>query len=185
MSHFSKGNKLCKILFYLTLVNIIFSTISTKKVYFQHETLNENKRNLQYALQSVYYNIVYPANDITGTGDRLKDVPYKVLCKLMTCETGCCVGEIDYMSCGLASDCKLYSDYSKIGGMVAAIVIPIGVSILLILLFIFFLKVKKYSCGSSFCLCFGCLFIVPIPFVLYYCFCKKNSSVTPEGKKDR
>jgi len=185
MSHFSNGKKLTKLIFYLTLVNIIFSIITSKKINFQPEYHNQNIRNLQYAIHSVYYNIVYPANDITGTGDKLKDVPYKVLCKLKSCDTGCCVGEIDYMSCGLASDCRIYSDYSKIGGMVAAIVIPIGVSILLILLFVFLFKVKKYTCGSAFCLCLACLLIIPIPIVLYYCFCKKNSSVTTEDKKDR
>lgn len=182
-SYLKKVSKKRNILFLMFLLNIIFSTICSKNVNFQNIDTPANKiRNLQYALNSIYYNIVYPANDITGTGDRLKDVPYKVLCKIMSCNTGCCVGEIDNMRCGVQSDCKTYSDYSKIPGMVAAIVIPIAVFLILIAFFVFLTKFKKYSVGGAFCMCFGCLFVITIPVVIYY-FCKNDTSVTPKNKE--
>lgn len=173
-----KGSKLKKAFLYISLLNLLFLAISAKKIWIENSLQKqiEPKRNLQYSLNSIYYNIAYPANDITGTGDKLKDVPYKVLCKILSCVSGCCVGEIDNMRCGLAADCKVYSDYSKVPGMVAAIVIPIGVFILLVAFCFYLVKYRKYSFAKSFCMCFGCLCVVAIPFVLYYLFCKKNDN---------
>ena len=135
---------------------------------------------------SIYYNLAYPANNITGTGDVLKDVPFRVLCMLLACNSGCCVGEIDNMRCGLAADCQVYLDYSKIPGMVVAIVVPIGVFILLTALFIYLNRFKKYSCCSAFCMCLGCLLVITIPVVIYYLLCKKQKdSVTPDKGKEK
>ena len=183
-SHLYKELKVRNILFYIALFNILFATITSKKISTENlENQKQNKRNLQYAMNSIYYNLMYPANDITGTGDKLKDVPYKVLCKILACNSGCCVGEVDNMRCGVADDCKVYSNYAGIPGMVIAIVVPIAVFLILVFLFVFFMKYKKYSCVKSFCLCLGCLFIVTIPIVIYFYFCKKEASVTPNKKE--
>lgn len=167
-----------KILLYIALFNVLFSVISLKKISNEYNRQQkESNRNLQYALNSIYYNKVYPANDITGTGDKLKDVPYKVLCKILNCVSGCCVGEIDNMRCGAAADCKVYSDYSKLPGMIAAIVVPIGFFILLVAFCYYLMKYRKYSFSSAFCMCLGFLFILTIPLVLYYLLCKKENRV--------
>jgi len=175
-----------KALLYMFLLNVLLSAVCLKKIWIDNSRENnEPRRNLQYSLNSIYYNIVYPANDITGTGDKLKDVPYKVVCKILNCVSGCCVGEIDNMRCGAIADCKVYSDYSKVPGMIAAIVVPIGVFILLAALFYYLLKHRKYSCSTAFCMCLGCIFVITIPIVLYYLLFKKENSVTPKNNKER
>lgn len=174
-----------QLLFYVSLFSVLLTTFQAKRVLIaenNHEIKQKN-RNLQYALNSIYYNLVYPANNITGTGDFLKDVPYKVQCMILACNSGCCVGEIDNMRCGLASDCQIYLDYSKLPGMVAAIVIPIGVFVLLVAFFVYLNKFRKYSCSGAFCMCLGCLFVVTIPFVLYHLFFKKQKEYVTPGEK--
>ena len=184
--YFKKQLKLKEILFYIALVNLLFSAISTEKVWIEMKNQQfEPKRNLQFSLNSIYYNIVYPANNITGTGDKLKDVPYKVLCKVLSCVSSCCVGEIDNMQCGAAADCKVYSNYVKMPGIIAAIVVPGGVFILLIAFCIYLMKYLKYSFCGALCMCFGILFVVSIPVVLYYLLCKKDNSVTSKNLKER
>lgn len=183
---FSKIFTLKALILIIALANIFIPAINSKKIWVQEQENNlSNKRNLQYGLNSIYYNIAYPANDITGTGDRLKDVPYKVLCKILSCVSGCCVGEIDNMRCGLAADCKVYSDYANLPGMIAAIVVPIGVFFLLIAFSFYLVKFKKYSCCGAFCMCAGLVFIVTIPIVIYYLFFKKYYSVTSKNPKER
>ena len=184
--YFKKQLKLKEILFYIALVNLLFSAISTEKVWIEMKNQQfEPKRNLQFSLNSIYYNIVYPANNITGTGDKLKDVPYKVLCKVLSCVSGCCVGEIDNMRCGAAADCKVYSNYAEMPGIIAAIVVPIGVFILFIAFCIYLMKYRKYSFCGALCMFFGILFVVSIPVVLYYLFCKKDNSATSKSHKER
>ena len=186
--NYTKQSNTRKILFYISMLSVIFSTFSAKKRYVSDSEVQSKKkgRNLQYALNSIYYNLMYPANNITGTGDLLKDVPFKVLCMILACNSGCCVGELDSMRCGLAADCQVYLDYSRIPGMVVAIVVPIGVFVMLFALFVYLYKYKKYTCGGAYCMCLGCLFVITIPIVIYYFFFKKQQeSVTPGKMKEK
>lgn len=142
------------------------------------------KRNLSYNIGSIYYELLYPLNDLTGTGDRLKDVPYKVQCKLLKCESGCCVGEIDKMRCGPDADCAIYLDSVNVG--ITQIVVPVVVGLFLIflILVITFKIVFKFSICASICLSLGCISIVLIPFVIYF-ICKEKKNVTEiESLKD-
>lgn len=154
----------------------------------QGQSQNQNlflskNRNLQYSLGSIYYELVYPINNLTGTGDRLKDVPYKVQCKIKQCESGCCVGEIDKMLCGDPADCAIYLEESRKPTLLAGIVIPVGLLIIFIVLFISFRKVYKLSVGQSICLAFGCLTIVLIPFVAYYVYKESKDNVNNKSKE--
>jgi len=179
------GSNTRKICIYISILSVILSVFSSQRVLRNELQTKTKNRNLQYAANSIFYNLAYPANNITGTGDLLKDVPFKVLCKLLACNSGCCVGEIDNMRCGIANDCQVYLDYSKIPGMVVAIVVPIAVFLILTALFVFLYKFKNYSCCSAFCMCLGCLFIVTIPVVVYLLLSKKKDSVTPNKTKER
>jgi hypothetical protein len=142
-------------------------------------------RNLQYSLGSIYYELVYPINNLTGTGDRLKDVPYKVQCKIKKCDTGCCVGEIDSMTCGLKENCIIYLDESNMPTLLAGIIIPLVLLIIFIILFITFTKVYKLSTCKSICFSLACFTIILIPCVAYFVYkagTKENSdSVAKEG----
>jgi hypothetical protein len=167
-----------KIVFIILFLYIITFT-STKST----NQLNNYKqsRNLQYSIGSVYYELQYPLNDLTGTGDRLKDVPYKVKCKILACETGCCVGEIDKMSCGPQMDCAIYLD--KLNNMTISIVVPvvIGFFVIFAILLFTFLKIYKIPLFTSICLSLGCLSIILIPWVIYFVY-KKNKNVTSNEK---
>ena len=139
-------------------------------------------RNL-YSLGSIYYELVYPINNLTGTGDRLKDVPYQVQCKIKKCDTGCCVGEIDNMTCGLKANCVLYLDESKLPTLLAGIIIPLALLIIFIILFITFTKVYKLPTGQSICFSLGCFTIILIPFVAYFVY-KSGTKGTEENVKE-
>ena len=151
---------------------------------FMHEFLpKEMDRNLQYVEYSskgIYYTLVYPKNDITGTGDRLQDVPFKALCIIKSCTSGCCIGEINNLQCGTVDDCKIYFDSTRTGNVAAAVIIPIAVTA--IFLAALFILRKKYNVAwdLSFLLAFTCMFVITIPFVIWY-LCKTK----PFGKSDK
>ena len=168
-----------KMIFIMSLICLI-SLISCPAVEFSGKL--SQSRNLQYSLGSIYYELVYPINNLTGTGDRLKDVPYRVQCRIKQCDTGCCIGEIDNMSCGEPADCLIYLDESKKPSLLAAIIIPIGLVLIFILLFITFLKVYKISTGRSICFSLGCMTIVLIPCVAYFVY--KESKCGDEKSKE-
>lgn len=147
-----------------------------------------NERNLQnyvqYSPNGIYYTLKYPKNDITGSGDKLADVPYKVLCVLKACST-CCVGEINNMKCGTAEECKTYLDETRVGSKVAAIIVPIGVTIIFIIAFIIFYKKYKLSLGFSLLLAFICMFVITTPFVIWYMKSKDSCCKNRDSKENQ
>ena len=141
-------------------------------------------RNLQYSIGSIYYELLYPINNLTGTGDRLKDVPYIVKCKIKKCVSGCCIGEIDNMICGAANECLIYLDESKKPNLISAIIIPIALFIIFIVLIITFYKVYKLSIGLSICYSFCCLTILLIPFIAYCVYKEYKNKKENENIKE-
>ena len=168
--------RLIFIISFIYLIAFTSSTISNKP-----SNKNKELRNLQYSHGSIYYELQYPLNNITGTGDRLKDVPYKVQCKLLACDSGCCVGEIDNLSCGPEVDCLIYLENSKSESIIIGIVVSFGLLIILIILFVTFLKVFKFSISASFCLSIGCMSVILIPWVVYFVH-KERKNVTCKNK---
>jgi hypothetical protein len=74
----------------------------------------DNIRKQDYTA-GIYYNIPqeFLINSISGTGDRLKDVIYRQLCKYENCNTDCCEGNINEMYCGDYISCIKYREYHK------------------------------------------------------------------------
>lgn len=125
-------------------------------------------RNL-FSSKSIYYKTEFRQNNITGTGDILKDVPYKVICQILNCVSGCCEGDITNVFCSIEANCKNWA-YHKIAGTVtAAVVSPICIVLFFTFVFMFFYKRNKFSVLKSFILAFFSLFIITIPYLLY-CF---------------
>lgn len=59
----------------------------------------------------IYYEKkIYLDNDLTGTGNKLKDVVYLALCKTLKCPYDCCHGPIDQLKCADEVNCKNYKD---------------------------------------------------------------------------
>ena len=138
-------------------------------------------RNLQYSMGSIYYELEFPINNLTGTGDRLKDVPYRALCKIQNCYTGCCVGAIDKMSCGPTADCIIYLESSKTGITLIIILVVVVLFIVFVLLFLLFKKVFKFSVCSAICLSFGCISVILIPWIIFF-VSKERKNVTSDDK---
>lgn len=149
--------------------------------------LENPKRFLQYSLGSIYYETENPINNLTGTGDRLKDVPYKVLCRIKQCESGCCIGEIDNMLCGPADRCALYLEESKFPGLIMGIIIPVVLFIIFVVLFLTFKKNYKMKTCRSVCFALCVLTIILIPYVIYWmykngvCDCDEKDNKAKEG----
>ena len=161
---------------FLSLISLI--TCSAVEI-----TSKIQSRNL-YSLGSIYYELEYPINNLSGTGDRLKDVPYQVQCKIKKCDTGCCIGEINNQKCGLQADCALYLDESKKPTLLAGIIIPVGLLIIFIILFITFTKVYKLPTGQSICFSLGCLTLVLIPCVAYFVYQEGKNGNTNKKSQD-
>ncbi len=135
---------------------------------FLKETNERSLQYVQYSSKGIYYLLDYPKNDITGTGDKLKDVPYRALCSIMACESNCCTGEIDNMICGTAQECKAFLDSTRRGNVAAAVVIPIAVTFIFLVAFFLLWKKFKVLLSLSALLAFICMFVITIPFVIWY-----------------
>jgi len=167
-----------KFLFSIIILTTIFSIITSTNQSINKRKLYKNDLvgNLQFTSKSVFYNPPFPKNNVTGTGDQMEDVPYKALCIILNCETGCCVGELDTLTCGDQSTCNKFRDY-KIAGVVApAVIVPICVILFITLMMLIFIKRNKFSILKSFLLAFLCIFIVTIPYILYYARKKADDS---------
>lgn len=172
--------RLLFILSFLYLMTFITSSISSYSNSIKN-TQEKRIRNLSYTIGSIYYELQYPLNDLTGTGDRLKDVPYKVQCKLLACESGCCVGEINKMRCGPEADCAIYLDSVNTNITIIAVCVIVVLLIIFLILFVTFKKVFKFSNSASACLSLGCMSILFIPWVIYF-ICKEKKDETANEK---
>lgn len=65
---------------------------------------------LNCSFQLNYTTIFKIDNNITGTGNKLKDIAYNSACNLLKCED-CCEGPISNMTCGAFYNCQKYKDY--------------------------------------------------------------------------
>jgi hypothetical protein len=164
----------------ICLISISFISTSEININEIKEKSNSKERNLQYSSESIYYELKYPINNITGTGDRLKDVPYNVICKIMQC-IPCCKGDIDKMVCGGPDECNTYKNDKKKPNLLISIILPIGIFIIFLIIFSTFLIVYKYSFGYSilFTLAFMTIFLIPYFAYLAY---KKSKEIENKEK---
>jgi hypothetical protein len=168
-----------------TLICLIsISYISSSEIKINDTNENPKGRNLQYTQESIYYELKYPMNNLTGTGDRLKDVPYNVICKIKEC-IPCCIGEIDNITCGGYDECNVYLNERKKPNLYISIIIPVGLFVIYMVLFSTFLVIYKFSFGYS--ILFSILFmtIILIPCVAYLVYKKSIEIETKEKIKKR
>ena len=163
---------------YLLLLIIFTNILSiySSNHFLTYSNKIENNRNIQFTSKSIYYIIPYPKNNITGTGDIMEDSAFKALCKILSCDSGCCVGKIDSIRCGEKAICDVYNDYVTARIVVPAVIVPIVVVLFLILMILIFMKRNEYSLMKSVFLAFLCLFVITIPCVLFYARKKANNS---------
>lgn len=182
--YFNISFNMKKIIFLISFLYLISSTAALSNIKTIQKEKEKESRKLQYSLGSIYYELQYPLNNLTGTGDRLKDVPYKVQCKILACASGCCVGEIDNMSCGPAADCAIYLDALETNTLIIAVCVAVVFLIIFAILFITFKKIYKFSISASTCLALGCMTIFLIPCVIWF-VCKERKNVTSDNNKSK
>lgn len=157
-----RGNAIILTIIILEIVSILNKDTNVK----------ENKyilRKLEdFSSGSNYYKIDYIKNNVTGTGDRLMDAPYKALCLLMNCETGCCIGDIDGMNCGTESNCKKYNEYKLPMIISISILVTLFGIIAFVLLFLLYYKKFKLSFKKALLFTFLSLFVITIPYLIYF-----------------
>lgn len=155
---------------FLFLSSCVYLTITKQRnpYYSSIGGLNQKERNLQYSSNSNYYKLEFIKNNVTGSGDKLMDVPYKALCVLKSCESGCCEGEIDNLICSTVESCTKYKDYNRARTVVPAVIVPCVCVLFFMLMTMIFMKRNQYSPAKSMLLAFLCFFVVTIPYILYY-----------------
>lgn len=151
------------------LINL--SCLSSLGLCFSNSEIPQTKsRNLQvyakFSESGIFYKIEFPKNDVTGTGDKLQDSPYKALCFLKNCPFKCCVGEIYSLECASEQKCQEFVDSYFVGNVASAVIFPIFFFTVFLVSFYCYLKRSK-KCGLSFLLAFGSMIIITIPILLF------------------
>lgn len=121
-------------------------------------------------------------NNLTGTGNRLKDSVYNAICSTLKCNTLCCEGHINQMTCGKEENCVKYQEYLEMVKIITATVIPWGIA--LVISIMGFCWSKGSNKWQNFWLCIIGFLLLPITiFVLIYygcatkcCNCKKEKN---------
>lgn len=170
-----------KTIFILIIFTINFFIYFSKKIShpkkFNNCFNNKNQKNkvLLYSINSIFYKINYLQNNITGTGDKLKDIPYKAMCFILNCPNGCCEGNIDNLICGSAENCMKYKNP---WALITTILVPIGTVLLFLFMYLIFLKCFELSKCRAFILALFSIFIFTIPFLM---FCAEKISGKTEN----
>jgi hypothetical protein len=82
-------------------------TILAIFIFFQILNFICNTENLIQPIDYIIYNKkVEIENDVTGTGNKLKDVVYISMCDTFNCPYKCCQGPINSMQCAEKSQCE-------------------------------------------------------------------------------
>ena len=163
------ANNLLKNLLLSGVILLSFIPLITSDAYnFLQKTSQRSLQYMEFSPKGIYYLLDYPKNNITGTGDKLQDVPYKALCVIKACDSACCIGNIDSLQCGTAEECKAYVDSTKRGNVAAAVIIPIAVTVIFFVALILLRKKFKVAWDLAALLAFICMFVVTIPFVILY-----------------
>lgn len=167
---------------FISLISIIICLNTT------NSQINKNRRILQkreFNPNSIYYIREFDMNNITGTGDKLKDRAYRAYCFMKNCSAGCCIGDINSMTCGDEFNCKVYNDYVYYLYITHATLIPISILIFLCVFILIFTKRNNYSLCKSLLLAIICLGIITIPFVLYYARYPEDKSKKKKKKVEK
>jgi hypothetical protein len=67
---------------------------------------NFNTKNFIELGYMTYIKVSEVDNDVTGTGNKLKDIAYISKCVTMQCKNLCCMGSIENMNCGNEDTCQ-------------------------------------------------------------------------------
>jgi hypothetical protein len=158
----------------LILISLTFFLSIVSKEISINPSDEDGLRNLQqyksrYS-KTIYYSTAFIHNNITGSGNLLKDDAYRAVCLASNCT--CCSGDINFMTCALPEDCEKWDNYVK-SWRIAIITVIVFFSV-----FGFILGIVR-GCNKSytFCEAFGfailiILIIVFAPIVVIVMFIK-------------
>jgi hypothetical protein len=89
-------------------------------------------RSLYTSKKYIFYSPPFSKfNNITGTGNMLRDDAYRAICMSLNCFSGCCNEDTNIMVCGQPEECLEYNDYVKAWRIAIivtlSVLIPFGV----------------------------------------------------------
>jgi hypothetical protein len=155
------------------LLPLLISSTFLKNI---NERYLQTQNYIKYTGSGIYYKIDYPKNDITGTGDILQDSPYRALCIVKQCSNICCLGDINSLTCGTREQCQQFYDTSVIPNVVGAVLGPLIILAIFLIAYFCFLTKSNKKCLSAL-LALACIFIITIPFVLFFIWKRKLFSI--------
>lgn len=178
-----------KLIILSTIITLIIPILSQSSFLDGTETKDKEIQQriqdyVKFSSSGIFYNIQFPRNDITGTGDILQDSPYRSLCIIKNCPFKCCTGEIYSLTCASESQCKEFYDAYTLGNVIAAIIFPVFFFSVFLIFLIFFYKRSK-NCGLSTLLAFGCTFIFTIPIILFVIWKFKLFKLCEDGEEEK
>lgn len=163
------------------LINMKLLAIITVFIYLPfYNTTHKRILQKKEFNSDIYYETKYDINNITGTGDIFMDVAYRSVCYVKNCDSGCCIGKINEITCGETINCKTYEEHIYYLVSAPAALIPVCILFFLLIFVLIFTKRNEYSFCKSFILALICLAIITIPYVLYYA---RNPPLKKKEKK--
>jgi hypothetical protein len=164
------------LIFFISLCEILPKTAALKG---NNEHEHEDLRSLRVSSKktTIYYSIPddFLINNVTGTGNKLKDAVYNSICKELKCNTDCCEGEINQLFCGSLENCKKYKDYQKTILILAIVLSVVGFLIIMFLRFMCCGNVNKSRGDRAVEFVVFLLCLIFLPFVLIFFAIKKCS----------
>lgn len=124
-------------------------------------------------------------NNITGTGNKFRDLVYNQLCINMHCETNCCEGYINEMRCGVQMNCDKYIKYKRLTVIILGVVLSIVVVSWILMGVARCLNKENNKTSLTIIIVIICLIYLPITlFVLMIYFtwkmcCKDTTPIQP------
>lgn len=156
---------------------ILAQTLCMERQYNFTSPYATNTRDLYTTTTKNSKTIVYSKsfdldNNITGTGNKLEDIAYNSVCEGLQCQSGCCEGIINSMTCGSPDNCKKYYAYKRMIKIITIVFVIAGA------LFFFWVmsccQSKKGDCKGK--ACDGLLvviFLIFLPIIIIYLIFKK------------
>lgn len=121
----------CFLLISIYINMLCLSSISTNQIN-ESIQISHGKNFIEYKRKSEL------DNDITGTGNKLRDIAYLASCISLNCDYKCCQGGLSNMTCGSEQLCKSLRELN----VIRHIEIIIGVILAYLLIPIFWVIVK-------------------------------------------
>ncbi len=185
MPQFSQ-KKLFLALLFMSHFNFILNEEIKKRGYtlydkVSHDTITDHKYYISYTKKSS------DDNNITGTGNLLKDITYRTSCLFKECEF-CCKGNINAIKCGSETDCDVFLKQRVDFRVLYAIVKIVGLYLLIPIFWVIAKILEWNNNPKAKCMLFimeitRCIMIPPYGIVKFIEYCRKGTIMEEDTSK--